>query len=206
MNKSNEEHWNYIYTHKLPNEVSWTQQKPEPSMQLIRNLNLPKSAAIIDIGGGDSKLVDALLEDGFENITVLDISAQALERAQKRLGKKSSAVAWIVSDILSFKPHQQYDLWHDRAAFHFLTGDSEIDQYTNLVNQWATGYLVIGTFSDKGPDKCSGLTIKKYSPSALEQQFSGNGFELVQCFIEDHTTPFNTVQHFTFCSFKRVEK
>src|SRR5690606_661692 len=117
---SAKEHWESVYENKNPDQVSWTQERPDISLRLIQDCELPKSAKIIDIGGGDSKLVDFLLEEGYENITVLDISTKALDRAKKRLGKKADNVHWIVSDITSFEPKVSYDLWHDRAAFHFL--------------------------------------------------------------------------------------
>ncbi|MBX9851572.1 MAG: class I SAM-dependent methyltransferase [Cytophagaceae bacterium] len=202
MESEKRNHWEKVYNTKKTNEVSWTQEKPETSLNFIRSFNLPKTAAIIDIGGGDSKLVDFLLEEGYENISVLDISEQAIERAKERLGTKADLVTWIVSDITEFKPVQKYDAWHDRATFHFLTSPEQINQYFDIAGNSVTGYLAIGTFSDKGPDKCSGLAIKKYSEEQLTQQFE-KGFEKIRCLTEDHITPFNTIQNFSFCSFKR---
>lgn len=194
-------HWENIYTEKQPNEVSWTQEVPAISLTLIRELNLPKSAQIIDIGGGDSKLVDFLLQEGYENISVLDISAQALERAKKRLGAHADKVTWIVSDITTFAPSTTYDLWHDRAAFHFMTTTEQIEKYLRVAEKAIKGYLTIGTFSYDGPTKCSGLTIKQYDEAALALQLS-RGFTKIKCITEEHTTPFNTKQHFLFCTFK----
>lgn len=197
----NKQHWEKIYAEKQPDEVSWTQDIPETSLAFLRETELPKSARIIDIGGGDSKLVDFLLAAGYENITVLDISGKALERAKERLGPLAGKVTWIVSDITTFEPEGHYDWWHDRAAFHFLTTPAQIDKYVNTARQAVKGYLTIGTFSVDGPTKCSGLTIKQYDETALQQQWS-DGFTKVKCITEDHLTPFNTKQHFLFCTFK----
>jgi len=202
MESDKKNHWEKVYSTKQPDEVSWTQEKPETCLNFIRSFNLPKSAAIIDIGGGDSKLADFLLEEGYTNISVLDISEHAIERAKKRLGPRADQVTWIVSDITEFNPVQSYDIWHDRATFHFLTKPEQISQYLEIARKAVTGYMVLGTFSDKGPDKCSGLEIKKYSEAQLIQQFS-NDFDKIRCLTEDHVTPFNTIQNFTFCSLKR---
>jgi len=141
-------HWETVYETKQPNEVSWTQENPKTSIDFIRETQLEKSAKIIDIGGGDSKLVDYLLEEGYENISVLDISANALERAKKRLGKNAEKVTWIVSDITEFKPEVTYDIWHDRATFHFLTTSEQIKKYAEITQKWINGFLIIGTFSE----------------------------------------------------------
>src|SRR5690606_14673891 len=147
---------------KSPNEVSWTQSYPTTSMNYLKALNLPKTANIIDIGGGDSNLVDALLEKGYQNIWVLDISEHALERAKKRLGDKAASVHWIVSDITEFTPEIKFDFWHDRAVFHFLTDEDRITKYVAIVGNAAAenGHFLLGTFSENGPLKCSGLEIK----------------------------------------------
>lgn len=196
------QHWETVYSTKQPNQVSWTQEVPEISLQFIKEGNLPKTAAIIDIGGGDSKLVDFLLAEGYEDITVLDISEKALERAQKRLGENAKKVKWIVSDITEFQPQQKYDFWHDRATFHFLTQPEQISAYLSIIQSSVTGYLCIGTFSDTGPKKCSGLDIKQYEEEEIERLFD-KGFEKIRCITQDHTTPFDTVQNFIFCLFKR---
>ena len=202
MNLDSKKHWETVYETKNPEQVSWTQEKPQISLDLINSLELDKSAKIIDVGGGDSKLVDYLLEEGFENISVLDISATALEKAKKRLGDKANNVNWIVSDITEFTPSTTFDLWHDRAAFHFLTTPEQISKYVNIVRNAVTGYLIIGTFSENGPKKCSGLDIKQYSEEKLITEFE-NDFEKITCTSEDHITPFDTKQNFLFCSFKR---
>lgn len=197
-------HWENIYSTKQPNEVSWTQEVPKTSLDFIHAAHLDKQANIIDIGGGDSKLVDYLLEEGYENISVLDISEEALTRVKKRLGGKAGNVTWIVSDITEFNPPTTYDFWHDRAAFHFLTTEPQIVKYLSTARQAVKkdGVVTIGTFSDNGPKKCSGLDIKQYTEDALTAELE-NGFEKIKCINEDHTTPFDTKQNFLFCSFKR---
>jgi hypothetical protein len=195
------QHWEQVYRTKQPDEVSWTQPVPQTSLDFIESFALPKSANIIDVGGGDSKLVDHLLEEGYENITVLDISEAALNKAKQRLGEKAKKVNWIVSDITQFTPDQKFDLWHDRATFHFLTTSDQINRYTSLVNKFVTNYLIIGTFSEKGPNKCSGLPVKQYSAHDLCNTLYC-GFDKINCINEDHITPFNSRQNFLFCSFK----
>ncbi len=202
MSTENRDHWEKVYNTKKADEVSWTQDVPTTSLWFIHGFKLPKQAGIIDVGGGDSKLVDFLLEEGYENITVLDISASALERAKQRLGAKAHKVQWIVADITDFKPAAYYDLWHDRAAFHFLTEPDQVNRYLTVARQAVKGYMTIGTFSENGPAKCSGLEIKRYNETELEAQLS-IGFEKIKCIKEDHITPFNTTQNFLFCSFKR---
>ena len=205
MSTDNTQHWETIYQTKQPNEVSWTQEIPQTSLDFIHSFNLPKSARIIDIGGGDSKLVDCLLDEGYEHLSVLDISATSIERAKKRLGEKAAKVTWIVSDITTFQPQTPYDLWHDRAAFHFLTSPEQISAYKEIVEKAVTGYMIIGTFSENGPKKCSGLDIVQYSKESLVKTFE-DGFTPEQCLYSDHVTPFQTVQNFVFCSFKRKPK
>ncbi len=197
-------HWDNIYSTKQPNQVSWTQELPKTSLDFVHTAKLDKQANIIDVGGGDSKLVDYLLDEGFQNITVLDISNEALTKAKKRLGGKAAKVNWIVSDITEFQPTTTYDFWHDRAAFHFLTTEPQIVKYLSTARQAVkeNGVVTIGTFSDCGPKKCSGLDIKQYTEETLTAELQ-NGFEKIKCVTEDHTTPFNTTQNFLFCSFKR---
>ncbi len=199
--ESRKEHWEKVYATKQPSEVSWTQSVPQTSLDFVHSFNLPKTARIIDVGGGDSKLVDFLLAEGFENITVLDISEQALERAKLRIGEAAKKVKWIVSDVTEFHPTEKYDVWHDRATFHFLTTNDEVEKYLNTAASALNGYLTIGTFSDQGPEKCSGLTIHRYSEEELQQALERK-FAKIKCVTEDHVTPFNTVQNFLFCSFK----
>jgi 2-polyprenyl-3-methyl-5-hydroxy-6-metoxy-1,4-benzoquinol methylase len=202
--ENKKEHWENVFATKQEKEVSWYQQFPKTSLDFIANLNVSKDAKIIDIGGGDSYLVDALLEQGFNNITLLDISAKAIERIQNRLGAKANMVTFIVSDILEFTPIETYDLWHDCASFHFQTDSNQIGNYAKLVSKAISenGKMIIGTFSENGPKKCSGLEITQYSEAKLKAVFSTN-FELLDSLTEDHQTPFDTIQNFIFCSFKR---
>jgi 2-polyprenyl-3-methyl-5-hydroxy-6-metoxy-1,4-benzoquinol methylase len=202
MNHTNKTHWDNVYKTKTPSQVSWTQAVPKTSLDFIHSFEVDKSAKIIDIGGGDSNLVDYLLDEGFENITVLDISKTALAKAKKRLGNKGRNIQWIVSDVTKFTPTTTYDVWHDRATFHFLTTPDEIAIYMKTAKKAVSGYLTIGTFSEEGPDKCSGLTIKKYSEEKLSLELQ-NGFNKIRCIKENHITPFDTEQKFLFCSFKR---
>lgn len=202
MNPETQNHWETVYETKSPNQVSWTQEVPKTSLDFIRSFGVPKTANIIDIGGGDSKLVDFLVDEGFENITVLDISANALEKARKRLGDKAEKINWVVSDITDFEPHTTFDVWHDRATFHFLTTAEQIANYLETARKAVNGYLTIGTFSENGPTKCSGLEIKQYSEEKLTTELK-KGFEKIRCVTEDHITPFQTTQNFLFCSFKR---
>jgi trans-aconitate methyltransferase len=203
MPDSNKGHWEKIYQTKNHEQVSWTQAVPQNSLDLIYDFDLPKTAKIIDIGGGDSKLVDHLLEAGFVDLTVLDISAAALEKTKLRLGKQAEAIKWIVADIAEFQPEDSYDLWHDRATFHFLTGEDAVNAYVNMVAKAVSKYLVIGTFSENGPETCSGLPVRQYTATLLQQCFQSS-FEKISCRTEDHTTPFQTTQNFLFCSFKRL--
>ena len=155
----NKEHWENIYQTKNLSEVSWYQPTPETSLNFFKKFEVPLTAQIIDIGGGDSYLVDHLLELGYHNISVLDISSAAIERAKLRLGEKADKVTWIVSDITTFVPTQNYDIWHDRAAFHFLTDELSISKYVETASKVLSpsGILILGTFSNQGPTKCSGI-------------------------------------------------
>lgn len=200
--ENNRSHWENIYQTKNPEEVSWTQAIPRISLEFISSFDLSLQSKIIDIGGGDSKLVDHLLALGFTDITVLDISSHALAKAQARLGDKATQVQWIQSDILDFQPDTQYDVWHDRATFHFLTEAEQVQQYVELTRTYVGKYLTIGTFSDSGPLKCSGLPIKQYSEDLLTEELQ-NGFDKIKCVQEEHITPFQTQQNFLFCSFKK---
>jgi ubiquinone/menaquinone biosynthesis C-methylase UbiE len=197
-------HWENIYETKELNTVSWYQPIPQTSLDLISEANLPKNAKIIDIGGGDSFLVDHLLDLGYSDLTVLDISAKSIARAKKRLGEKADKVKWIVADASSFESDDKYDFWHDRAAFHFFRDEKEIDNYIENANQKIAqnGKLAIGTFSENGPLKCSGIEIHQYSESSLSQTFA-KYFEKQKCFTVDHQTPSGSIQNFVFCVFKK---
>ena len=197
-------HWENIYTQKSPEEVSWTQKKPVLSLRWIESLSLPKNAAIIDIGGGESRLVDYLLALGYSDLTVLDIAEAALNRSKKRLGLKANLVNWIQADITTFKPQKKYCLWHDRAVFHFLTHEDEVKTYVDTVAASVDQYLLMSTFSKEGPLKCSGLPITQYDAKSIAAHFT-NDFKLLQQEHETHTTPFDTTQAFIYTLFKKED-
>ena len=198
------DHWERVYETKNPGQVSWTQEIPKTSLDFISSFNVTKDVKIIDIGGGDSKLVDYLLDKGFENITVLDISEKALEKAKNRLGDEAEKINWVVGDITEFEPNTTFDIWHDRATFHFLTTTEQVSKYMETARKSVNSFMIIGTFSENGPTKCSGLEIKQYTEQTLTEELK-NGFDKISCVTEDHKTPFNTIQNFLFCSFKRQE-
>ena len=205
-NFDRKKHWENIYQTKELKDLSWFQPTPETSLDFIKQSNLPTTAKIIDIGGGDSFLVDHLLDLGYQDISVLDISASAIDRAKQRLGDKAKNVKWIVADAATFKPTEKYDFWHDRAAFHFLTDEQEISNYLQTAQQNInpTGILVIGTFSEQGPNKCSGIEIKQYSETTMTDQLR-KFFEKIKCISVNHRTPFDTIQNFVFCSFRKLQ-
>lgn len=198
------EHWEKIYQTKAANEVSWYQQRPAV-LDWINDWNIPLDARIIDIGGGDSLLPDFLLDAGYNGLTVLDISQAALERAKIRLAERSNLINWVVSDIVDFNPSEQFDLWYDRAAFHFLTNEQDVNKYFEVARRAIKpgGRMILGTFSVDGPKKCSGIDIRQYSEESLSAAV-GAGFEKLHCFRTDHRTPFDTVQNFLVCSFRRL--
>src|SRR3989338_9187998 len=179
------EHWENIYKTKNTDEVSWYQEKPETSLNLISETSIEKNAKIIDVGAGASKLVDNLLALGFRNITALDVSLNALNKAKKRLGDKANDVKWIVSDLREFETDDRYDIWHDRAVLHFLTEEEDIKRYIERVRQLLkpNGYLIVSTFSVNGPKRCSGLDIKQYSEDYVKKLF--NDFEYMRSFEEE---------------------
>jgi 2-polyprenyl-3-methyl-5-hydroxy-6-metoxy-1,4-benzoquinol methylase len=205
-NFDRKKHWENIYQTKQLEEVSWFQPNPLTSLRFLKQFNIPKTAKIIDVGGGDSFLVDHLLDLGYKDITVLDISAVALNKAKKRLGERGVTVKWIIEDAATFKPTDKYDFWHDRAAFHFLTQDQEIENYMESIKNGisSTGILVIGTFSEQGPTKCSGIEIKQYTEISMSERFA-TFFKKIKCIVVDHKTPFDTIQNFIFCSFRKIQ-
>lgn len=205
-NFNRKKHWEKIYESKQLKEVSWFQPTPETSLNFIKQLKVPANAKIIDIGGGDSFLVDHLLAMGYQDITILDISESALRRAKQRLGTPADKVKWMVADAATFVATEQYDFWHDRAAFHFLTEEKEIESYLESAQKSMkpNGMLVLGTFSEQGPQKCSGIEIKQYSESTMTSRLR-KFFEKIKCITVDHKTPFDTIQNFTFCSFRKLQ-
>jgi SAM-dependent methyltransferase len=205
-NFDRKKHWENIYQNKSIDEVSWYQSTPTASLDLVKQFKLPKTVKIIDLGGGDSFFVDHLLNLGYQDITVLDISEKAIERAKQRLGEKAGRVKWIITDAAQFHSSEKFGLWHDRATFHFLTDKQEIENYLDRArrNIIPAGYLVIGTFSELGPKKCSGIDIKQYSERSMTNLLK-NFFKKIKCISIDHKTPFNTIHNFIFCSFRRLE-
>lgn len=199
-------HWENIYKTKSSKDVSWYTPHLDKSMELILNLNLSKDTAIIDIGGGASTLPDDLLAKGFKNLTVLDISAEAIKVSKDRLGNKVNLVQWIEADVTQATLKSNlYNLWHDRAVFHFLTNSDDRKKYVEHLKQSLKlgGHAIISTFSLKGPLKCSGLEIARYSPGILHAEL-GNEFKLIESFEEEHATPFGTTQAFVYCHFEKI--
>lgn len=203
MNKK--EHWEKVFSSKRTDDVSWYQKNPKDSLSFFRELRIPLDASVIDVGGGDSLLVDHLLDLGYEHITVLDISEAAINRAKTRLGNAGIKVNWIVADILDLDLDVEFDCWHDRAAFHFLTTDTAINDYLAVANRHIKpgGKIIMGTFSTAGPEKCSGLPVKQYDENTLKNTLHG-WFRKIRCITTDHITPFNTIQNFLFCSFQKL--
>ncbi len=199
------QHWENIYQNKEMKEFSWYQSKPETSLNFLNDFNLPKTAKIIDVGGGDGFLVDSLLDLGYQDLTVLDISAHAIERAKKRLGDRGKKVKWLISDATNFKPNEKYDFWHDRAVFHFLKDEKDVSSYLKTAKESLNpnAFLLMGTFSEEGPVKCSGIEIKQYTEEALTNLFT-DSFKKLNCIRLDHKTPFDTLQNFLFCSFQKI--
>ena len=200
MSNERKAHWEKMYTEKSPQQVSWTQSEPIPSIDFVNTTQLPLDAPIIDVGGGESHLVDHLLNLGYSDLTVLDISENALLRTQQRLGKDADKIKWIVSDITQFQPSRTYALWHDRAVFHFLTHREDIVAYKHLVSNYLSHSLILSTFSLNGPLKCSGLPIQQYDATSLASLFAPQ-LELVHHQEEIHHTPFNTTQAFIYTHF-----
>ncbi len=198
------QHWETVFASKQQNEVSWFQPVPNSSIEFLESYNISKKSNIIDVGSGDSFFIDYLVENGYENIYSLDISENALLRLKNRLGSKSDKVNWIVSDVLDLSANVQFDYWHDRAAFHFLSDPDDVNKYISITKDYIStnGKMMVATFSDSGPLKCSGLNIKQYSKDELNNKFS-QFYTKIKCVDETHITPFNTNQNFTYCSFKK---
>lgn len=196
-------HWENVYAAKPVDGVSWFQEHAKLSLQFIIQTGIPKAGAIIDVGGGASTLVDDLLDNGYSNITVLDLSAAALQAAQKRIGQQASQVKWTEADITTVElPDQAYDVWHDRAVFHFLTSEAGRKVYIDKVLKAVKpgGHIIVATFAEDGPTQCSGLPVMRYSADQLHGEF-GPSFILKVQQKEEHHTPFGTVQKFIYCYF-----
>ncbi|MBU6456499.1 MAG: methyltransferase domain-containing protein [Bradyrhizobium sp.] len=204
QSESREVHWQNVYTTKAEAGVSWFQETPEPSLELMAEVEATPASAIIDIGGGASRLVDRLIDRGFEDLTVLDLSGAALEAAKARLGGRAASVQWIVADVTVWEPSKAYDIWHDRAAFHFLSGhDDRVAYVARLTRALKTGgYAIIATFAPDGPEQCSGLPVVRYDADGLAQVL-GPAFELVHTRRHAHATPWGSVQSFQFSVFRR---
>jgi hypothetical protein len=197
-------HWNTTYTNKTDTQVSWYQPNPERSLALIRSAVSSRSAGIIDVGGGTSRLVDSLLADGYSDLTVLDVSEVALDRSKARLGEAAGKVTWITADVTQWRPQRTWGVWHDRAVLHFLTDRAAQDAYIAALKRGtATGSAVImATFALSGPERCSGLPVQRYSPQTLAERF-GPDFTLYAEAAETHPTPFGTTQEFCYAAFRR---
>jgi SAM-dependent methyltransferase len=207
MNGERADHWEKVYRTKSEMEVSWFEDEPRISLDLIRAAELPPDAPIIDVGGGESRLVDRLLALGHSDLSVLDISAKALDVAKARIGAAASRVDWIVADITQWKPARQWRLWHDRAVFHFLTDSDDRRKYVAALQRALSpeGHVIIGTFALDGPAKCSGLDVARYDARAIAAEL-GAGFQLREQRDETHVTPWNTEQRFSFFRFGRVTR
>ena len=201
MNYNLKLHWEKIYDEKNEDEVSWFQKETNESIKMIQSSEI-ENPKIIDVGSGRSRLLKYLIEIGYNDLTYLDISEHALKKSKEFLGEQSNKVRWISNDILNFKTDEKFDIWHDRAVFHFLNEENLIRKYIDLVekNISESGHLIIGTFSENGPLKCSGLEVRRYSEKVIEKLFN-RSFKLIDSFYYDHVTPFNTTQNFLFSHF-----
>jgi SAM-dependent methyltransferase len=199
-------HWENVYTTKGENEVSWFEDSPTISLDLIRSTGVSTSASIIDTGGGASRLVDALMNEGFEAVTVLDLSKKALATAKTRLGSFGEKVRWVVTDVTTWEPSETYDVWHDRAAFHFLTEPKERAAYAERVSRAVRrgGHLIIGTFAPDGPERCSGLHVIRHDAVSLSGML-GSDFALMESWPHGHQTPWGATQRFQFSRFRRAK-
>ena len=200
--RNQKDHWENVYQKHSPTEVGWYQAYPERSLKLIHNTGAGTDSSIIDVGVGTSKLSKHLLDQGYEKLAVLDISGNSIERAKSQIGEKSSEINWIEADVTKYSFMEQYDIWHDRAVFHFLTKAEDRKKYINSLNQALklNGHLIIATFSLEAPTKCSGLSVVRYSPETLQSEL-GDNFILAEAVVENHVTPSWVKQNFIFCRF-----
>ena len=198
------EHWNRVYQTRAPDSVSWYQRRPDVSLELIAASGIAKDAGIIDVGGGASALVDHLLDLGYSNLAVLDVSGAALDATRSRLAARAAAVEWFEADATTFEPPHCYALWHDRAAFHFLTGAADRARYVATLRRALNpgGAVIIATFALDGPPKCSGLDVVRYDERSIAAEL-GAEFELREVRREAHVTPGNAEQQFHYFRFRR---
>ncbi len=206
MEFDSKHHWGKVYQDKEPGQVSWYQSYPRVSLDMIASTKISLNKKIIDVGAGASVLVDKLLEIGFKDITVLDISLKAIEYSQERLKQNASKIKWIEADITDFEPPEQYDLWHDRAVFHFLTNQQDRKKYVCTMEKAVKvgGHVIMAAFALDGPLKCSGLDVERYDSQKMEIEL-GSSFELVKSIDEVHKTPWDKEQKFTYCYFKKTK-
>ena len=199
-------HWQNVYQTKDEQTVSWFQERPDISLDLIHATGVDTGAPIIDIGGGASRLVDALISEGFNAVSVLDLSEKALETSKARLGAEGAQVQWIVADITRWQPSQAYDVWHDRAALHFLTDPKDRAAYVERVLKAVRfgGHVIVGTFAPDGPERCSGLPVVRHDAASLGELL-GSSFALADTRRHDHQTPSGAIQKFQFSRFQRVK-
>ena len=199
-------HWENVYQTKGEQDVSWFQEWPRISLDLIHATGVTTDASVIDIGGGASRLVDALLDEGFSAITVLDLSEKALARSKVRLGARSTKVNWVAADVTAWSPSQTYDVWHDRAAFHFLTDPKDRAAYAERVLRAVCpgGHVIVGTFAPDGPERCSGMSVVRHDATSLGE-ILGHSLELVESRDHAHQTPMGTIQRFQFSRFRRLK-
>jgi len=199
------DHWQGVYVGKAEDALTWFQDTPDVSLGLIARTGALAHARIIDIGGGASRLVDVLLERGFSDLTVLDIADAGLQQSRDRLGDNAARIKWLVADITQWTSPGHFDLWHDRAVFHFLTDENDRAAYRNTLEAAlvAGGQVIIGTFALDGPEKCSGLPVRRYDGETLGLEL-GQGFRLQETILEGHVTPKGNIQHFQFSRFVRL--
>ena len=200
--RNRKNHWERVYQKHAPTEVGWYQAYPETSLKLINNTGVGHDGRIIDVGGGTSKLCEHLLHQGYKELTVLDISGNSIKKAKSQLAEKSSKINWIEGDVTRYGFKEHYDVWHDRAVFHFLTKTEDRKGYVNSLDQALklNGHLIIATFSLEAPPKCSGLSVVRYSPETLQNEL-GDNFNLIETLVEDHATPSGVKQNFIYCRF-----
>jgi SAM-dependent methyltransferase len=200
-------HWDSVYERAEPTQLSWHQTEPTVSMELIKALNLGKGAAIIDVGGGTSTLVDVLVAEGYRDVTVLDASRHAIDATRGRIGARADAVTWMVEDLLTWEPARRFDLWHDRAVFHFFVEAPDRTRYRELLHRALQpgGYVVVGTFAPEGPTRCSGLAVSRYDPQDVLEVL-GADFDLINSRQETHTTPAGHSQPFSWAVLRTTSR